>query len=334
MSLQKVGDRGPGNERAVQRVAGADSGKDVQRSIPLLYLGTVMPVNISTRDPHAVAAVVQAAYREMFPDGDPLFVSRVFGWAVQAFRGEVPGYQPADTEYHDLEHTLRETLCFARLLLNRHRSGAQPRLTRRHFELGLVAVLFHDAGYLKRSDDLEGTGAKYTLVHVHRSAEFARSFLQARDYPEADIQTVQTMILCTGLDADPDRLPFADEAERAVGCALGTADLLAQMAAEDYLEKLPALYTEFAEAAAYAQDPHSYVAAYRSPEDLLRRTPVFWESWARPRLERQLRGFYRFLSDPYPAGRNEYLERIEAHMTQLRRRFGPPACAESSDPAG
>ncbi|MCS7091396.1 MAG: hypothetical protein NZM03_11870 [Limisphaera sp.] len=281
-----------------------------------------MPVCISPRDPHAVAAEVQAAYREMFPEGDPLFVSRVFGWTIQAFRGEVPGYQSADTGYHDLEHTLLETLCFARLLLSRHRAGVEPQLTQRHFELGLLAVLFHDAGYLKRAGDLEGTGAKYTLVHVHRSAEFARALLQAQGYPPGDVQTVETMILCTGLDARPESLPFADEAERVVGCALGTADLLAQMAAEDYLEKLPALYAEFAEAAAYARDPQSFVAVYRSPEDLLRRTPEFWEQWARPRLERELGGVYRFLNDPYPDGPNEYLERIEQHMARLRARFG------------
>ncbi|NGO38575.1 hypothetical protein G4L39_04060 [Limisphaera ngatamarikiensis] len=281
-----------------------------------------MPVHVSSRDPHAVAAVVQAAYAEMFPEGDPLFVSRVFGWAVQAFRGELPGYQPADTGYHDLEHTLQETLCFARLLLNWHRAGSEPRLTRRCFELGLVAVLFHDTGYLKRSGDTEGTGAKYTLVHVRRSAEFARVFLEGRGYPEEDIRAVENMILCTGADAEPAQLPFGDESERLVGCALGTADVLAQMAAEDYLEKLPALYEEFAEAAAYVRDPESYVASYRSSEDLLRRTPSFWTDWARPRLEREFRGLYRYLSDPYPDGPNEYLERIEAHMERLRQRFG------------
>jgi len=286
-----------------------------------------MPVQVSSGDPHAVAAVVQAVYAEMFPDGDPLFVSRGFAWAVQAFRGELPGYQPADTEYHDLEHTLRETLCFARLLLGRHRAGVEPRLTRRCFELGLLAVLFHDTGYLKREGDEEGTGAKYTLVHVHRSAEFARTFLEAQGYGEADVRAVQNMILCTGADAQPARLPFENEQERLVGCALGTADVLAQMAAEDYLEKLPALYAEFAEAAAYAQDPESYVASYRSPEDLLRRTPAFWENWAKPRLEREFLGMYRFLNDPYPDGPNEYLARIEAHMARLREQFGGAAGA-------
>ena len=57
------------------------------------------------------------------------------------------------------------------------------------------------------------------------------------------------MIFCTGINAALDKIPFQSEAEKIVGFALGTADLLGQMAADDYVEKLPVLYAEFAEAA-------------------------------------------------------------------------------------
>lgn len=281
-----------------------------------------MPEWVSTRDPNAVAAAVQATYRDMFPAGDPLFVSRAFSWMIQAFRGQLPEYQAVDTRYHDLEHTLQGTLCFARLLENRHRVGAQPPVPQRWFELGLLAILFHDTGYLKRREDREGTGAKYTLVHVQRSAEFAESFLRARGFGEREVRAVQNMIRCTGVDARPSALSFQDELERLVGCALGTADLLGQMAAEDYLEKLPALYGEFAEAAQHTQNRHSFVASFRSAEELLARTPAFWEEHVKPRLEQELLGLYRFLNDPYPDGPNPYVMRIEAHMERLRRRFG------------
>ena len=40
---------------------------------------------------------------------------------------------------------------------------------------------------------------------------------------------------------------------RIVGFALGTADLLGQMAAPDYVDKLPVLYDEFVEAARAAE---------------------------------------------------------------------------------
>ena len=41
------------------------------------------------------------------------------------------------------------------------------------FEFGMLAILMHDTGYLKKRGDNEGTGAKYTLTHVDRSIQFA-----------------------------------------------------------------------------------------------------------------------------------------------------------------
>src|SRR5881296_389860 len=132
---------------------------------------------VITKDPAAVEAEVQAAYLSMFPNGDSLFVPRAFGWARECFGGRYRDYQPVDARYHDFEHTLQGTLCMARLLRGRHSAGAQPRLTQRMVELGILAILLHDTGYLKRRDDLEGTGAKYTVIHVTRSAEFAAQLL-------------------------------------------------------------------------------------------------------------------------------------------------------------
>ena len=66
-----------------------------------------------------------------------------------------------------------------------------------------------------------------------------------------DILAVQNMIRCTGVNVKLDTIQFQDEAERITGFSLGTADLLGQMAAADYVDKLPVLYSEFAEAARY-----------------------------------------------------------------------------------
>src|SRR5262249_44544091 len=126
-----------------------------------------------TKDATAVEVEVQSAYRLMFPRGDRLFVPRVFGWAIESFTGHYRDYQAVDAQYHDFEHTLQGTLCLVRLLRGRHLAGAQPVLTERMFQLGLLAILLHDTGYLKKSGDTEGTGAKYTVTHVSRSADFA-----------------------------------------------------------------------------------------------------------------------------------------------------------------
>src|SRR5262249_29539907 len=111
----------------------------------------VMYPQVDTKDPTAVEVEVQAAYRTMFPRGDRLFVPRVFGWAIECFTGHYHDYQRVDALYHDFEHTLQGTLCLVRLLRGRHLAGVQPVLTERLFQLGLLAILLHDTGYLKRS---------------------------------------------------------------------------------------------------------------------------------------------------------------------------------------
>jgi hypothetical protein len=278
----------------------------------------VKPVN--TRDPLSVESEVQAAYAEMFPDGDREFVPTVFRWVVSWFSGQYRDYQAIDTRYHDLEHTMQGTLCMARLLLERHRHQAKPRLTQRMMELGLLAMLAHDAGYLKKRDDTEGTGAKYTLTHVDRSVDFVGELMLANDFPLKEIPAAQNMIRCTGVNAKLDTIQFQDPLERLVGFALGTSDLLGQMAAADYVDKLPVLYSEFAEAARH--NPKSKMKAvgfYISAEDLMRKTPLFWEKSVRNKINREFLGLYRFLNNPYPDGPNYYIDRIESNIARLRR---------------
>ena len=116
---------------------------------------------VATKDPTAVEVAVQAAILSMFPNTDPLFVPRAFGWTIACFSGNYRDYQAVDTRYHDVEHTLQGALCLARLLQRRHAAGDSPRLTERMFQLALVAILLHDTGYLKQRGDTAGTGAKY-----------------------------------------------------------------------------------------------------------------------------------------------------------------------------
>src|SRR5205823_15090886 len=181
---------------------------------------------VATKDPAAVETEVQAAYLSMFANGDRFFVARVFGWAQQCFTGQYRDYQAVDARYHDFEHTLQGTLCMVRLLRGRHFAAAEPILTQRMFELGLLAILLHDTGYLKKRDDTEGTGAKYTVVHVTRSAEFAAQLLAEKGFPPGEIRAVQNMIHCTGVDATLSIIAFQSNIERVAGFALGTADLL------------------------------------------------------------------------------------------------------------
>lgn len=274
-------------------------------------------------------AEVQAAYLAMFPDGEATFVPTVFGWVVACFSGGCAGHQAIDARYHDLEHTMQGTLCMARLLRGRQAAGAQPVLSRRTVELGFVAMLLHDTGYLKRRGDTEGTGAKYTVVHVARSAAFAARLLRQKGFPAEEIRSVQNMIRCTGINAALETIPFQSESERVAGFVLGTADLLGQMAAEDYVDKLPVLYSEFEEASRHMPDKRHFIAGFKSARDLMERTPAFWQGVVLPKLIRDFGSQHLFLNDPYPDGRNAYVEQIEANMKRLRGRLASGALGES-----
>jgi hypothetical protein len=277
-----------------------------------------MFAHVDTRKPHEVEAQVRSIYQGLFPAGDAACVARAFEWAGQCFTGRFADYQPIDARYHDFEHTLQGTLCLARLLHGRRAAGAKPEVTPHAFELALIAILFHDTGYLKKRDDTEGTGAKYTLIHVARSADFAREFLSTKGFAADDIQAVRNMIWCTGVNADLQAIPFQNELERTLGCASGTADLLGQMAAPDYVKKLPVLFEEFDEAIRHDGPNAGRLTAYRSAGELARNTPSFWENYVRPKINDDFGKLYVFLNDPYPDGPNPYLQAIQQNLARLQ----------------
>jgi hypothetical protein len=189
------------------------------------------------------------------------------------------------------------------------------------YELGLLAILLHDTGYLKQHGDDDGTGAKYTLVHVDRSADFAKALLTDKGFPPSEIAAVRHMICCTGVNLDLGAIQFGSDLERKIGFALGTADLLAQMAASDYIEKLPMLYSEFAESAHYYDGKLEPMGHFTSALDLMQKTPAFWENYVLPKINHDFEGLYQLLNDPYPDGPNYYLKRVEANMERLRRQL-------------
>lgn len=282
--------------------------------------------DIDTKDIAAVRSEVQAIYRDLFPAVNDWLLSESFRWAEGCFSGRYADFQAIDAKYHDLEHTLQVTLCYARLLQGYNRAGMHPPVRPRDFELGILAMLLHDTGYLKRRGDAHGTGAKYTLIHVNRSAEFASRLLREKGFPEEEIRSVQNMIRCTGVNTDLAGIPFQSELERRMGFALGTADLVGQMAAHDYIEKLEILYQEFEESVRYSGKANS-VGAFSSADDLRRRTPAFWEKYVLPRINGEFLGLYKFLGRPDPEGSNAYLEKVRQNIGRLQQQLAGAVAA-------
>lgn len=286
---------------------------------------TKMYPQVDTKNPAAVEGEVHAVYLAMFPQGDSLFVPTVLNWVKDCFTGKYKDYLALDARYHDLEHTLQGTLCMARLLHGRHQADVRPAVGQRMFELGLLAILLHDTGYLKKRDDPGGTGAKYTLTHVTRSVQFAEQLLEEKGVPLREIRMVQNMIRCTGVNANLALIPFQSEVEKIVGFALGTADLLGQMAAEDYVEKLPILYSEFDESVRFYEGKMALTQSFSNADDLVRKTPDFWSKYVLPKINNEFWALCRFLSRPYPNGPNDYLQRVEANIEKVRRQVAAAA---------
>ena len=292
--------------------------------------------HVNTKDPQAVAAVAQATLIQAHPQANTAVIDGLFRDIENMFCGRYHDYLPLDTKYHDCEHTLQAALCMLELIAGRTRVGALPTLTARQIEIGIAAVLLHDTGYLKLRSDHHGTGAKFTFVHVIRSCAFAASYLPTVGFTNEEVDIVENAIRCTGPRSDIKHLRFANESESFLGCALASADLLGQMAAHDYVDELPFLYAEFEESDNFFNVPQEK-RQFRSPSELIAKTPAFWEHFVLPRLNGDYGGVYRFLADPYPTGPNAYLEAVQrniARTEEFARRFGADSSPVASPAAG
>jgi len=269
----------------------------------------------------AVSEILYASFARMFPGKNTTIGPQALHDVESMFEGRYLDYQANDMPYHNLQHTLQVAVCFNAIMEGRHNAGIEPQMTSRQYELGVIAVFFHDTGYLKLRADRDGTGAKYAFTHVLRSCSFASSYLPALGVSLPELDSVLAMIRCTSFTQGSRHFHFQDAIEGITGCAVATADYLAQMAAPDYPESLKNLFAEIEESDNYAQVP-ARQRRYRSADELIADTPTFWQSFVLPRLERELLGVYRFLATPYPDGPNPYIEAIETNIEKIKRLKG------------
>jgi hypothetical protein len=102
----------------------------------------------------AVKRAVEELYSQTWPSGKVERLETAFSDFERLFNGHFPGYLGCDTVYHDLQHSLDDTLAMARLLAGYDRSHAvEQRLGAERAMMGIVVALFHDAGYIRQTDD-------------------------------------------------------------------------------------------------------------------------------------------------------------------------------------
>ena len=273
--------------------------------------------------PQKILEHVRTIHAENYGDADLHIIETVFNDVIDLFSGKITGFQKCDTRYHDLLHTLQVIPPFIGIIDGWNKSKNTPRISKEYFDIGIIAVLLHDTGYIKISGDTGGTGGKYTFVHIQRSAEFAGHYLSGIGFDKNKIHRIQNIIMCTGVKIDFNNLPFQSEEERIIGYTLGTADLLGQMSAADYPEKLPALFSEFDEAYHYEGKEklrEMGMVIFESAEDLIKHTPSFYEVTVRERFE-HMGSVYSYIPRHFNDSRNFYIEAIEANIEKIKKTY-------------
>ncbi len=266
-----------------------------------------------------VRSLVKERHQHLFDGLDDGYIDVYMDAVDELFTGRYPEYLPMDTAYHDITHTLQATLCLVELIHHRQHSEATPRISADDFRRALVAVLFHDIGYLKTLGDTEGTGAKYTHLHEQRSCEFARAFLERRGWSDDDIRFVENLIGSTGPRADVTQIEFRSEIERVLGQAVCTADYIGQMSDPNYPDRLEILFNEFAESFRYQKIPRGEWP-FASYEALLRSTPDFWNLFVKHKLDVECAGIWEHLEHPVTRD-NPYIDSIERNLAAIRQRI-------------
>src|SRR5262245_2046985 len=135
------------------------------------------PVQVSSVT--AVRHAVEELFRQTWPGTGTERLAQAFVDFERLFSGQFPGYFGCDTVYHDLQHSLDDTLAMARLLAGYDRMHTpDQRLGGDRALLGTVVALFHDSGYIRQTDDTtHRNGAEFTLTHVSRGAQFLARYL-------------------------------------------------------------------------------------------------------------------------------------------------------------
>ena len=238
-----------------------------------------------TNSPAETLAEIKNILFLVDPSQDPSPIVKIYQDIIRLFNGEFPGYKPSNTKYHNLEHTSSTALAAVRLIHGLLVQGQvfSPGLV----QLCLIGALFHDTGLIQTREEVEGTGARYTVCHEDRSIALMGKYLAENDFSQEDIRDCGHMIKCT--------------------------DLVAQMADKNYLEKLPLLFMEFQEAGMHE---------FETPLELFKKTEEFYRSVARERMKNELGGIssaalYHF-RERWEIDKNLYEESIKYNIRRMK----------------
>ena len=263
----------------------------------------------------ATTELIDRVLREAFGQSKRSVCHELVTFSFDLFHGKNPAFQPCDTAFHDFDHTMQATAAVADLLAAHRQNSVIATLKQRDWELAIAAAILHDTGYLKRRDDENGSGAKYSSIHVGRSCFHAWDLLPPFGFTPDELRQIQNAICATAIAVHMEELPFREAREWLIGALVATGDMLGQMAAEDYPERLAGLYLEFREATIFSRLQKASFAVHKNLLDLLQGTERFYTGYVTRMLEQEWKGIYRIMDDSH--GRNRYIDRIRLNISRV-----------------
>lgn len=276
---------------------------------------------VNMANPGAVADAICNILERRYEDFDEVLLRDGFLDIEDIFWGRMPGLLPCDTPYHDLRHSMSTALAMARMVdgYEAVHGGDGPALGAELATLGVLLALFHDVGFIRKLSEAGINGACLIREHEQRSVDYMRGYLAAgplaRHAELAELIHATNFAKCTCeiLDGLPPRLVD-------LGKMLGTSDLISQIAGRYYLERCRYfLFQEFVAAGADRTISPSgdVVILYPTPEDLLRKTPGFYEHLVKPRLDGDFSKAYRYIAVHF-GGDDPYATSIQRNLDFLR----------------
>ena len=236
------------------------------------------------------------------------------------YRGEWASHESCQTGYHNLGHAFDVTLLTARMIAgwNRLKDQDHPPIDSDLFLIALASAMFHDAGYIKAKGDNQGTGGKYSFNHEDRSMAMVAAYLTANNWSARAVILASNIISTTKFHHPLDlTCLFESKEEEVIGRMVATADLVAQMADVNYMQRINDLYAELQEAYSFEGEENLTARGFKvfaSAGEMIAGTVDFYENFVLPRLQK-LGRMDQYLVAFFGGGRNPYLENIMANLS-------------------
>ncbi len=243
------------------------------------------------------------------------------------YRGELLNRQPCQVPYHNIGHVYAVFTVSMQILLGSCRLREQRPGTD-EVKVLACAALFHDSGYLKRDGESGGRGGQYTFEHVEISKQLAQQYLADKPgWSTRQRRLVALLIDATMLGA-ADELADIEAPYRGLDGMLASADLLAQVSDEQYVDNLAHLYAEFVEAYEYhglEQLRRDGFMVFDSYRHLLETSADFIRLSVLPRLEK-MGNHERSLQAYFGCAPSPYMQQLQINLARLESVDSQPIC--------